>query len=203
MQSIRGGDQERTIQTGREGNRSTGMFRSPATPPVYGADYGRSSALSMMRRITEDMDRLFENFGLSSPGFGLTPAFGSGLGRDLWSDASPMLERAEWTPQIETFKRGDKLVVRADLPGLRKEDVKVEIDNGVLSISGERREQHEGQRGDFYRSERSYGQFYRALTLPEGISDDQCEATFKDGVLEVALTIPKEPEKKAKQVQIR
>jgi HSP20 family protein len=118
-------------------------------------------------------------------------------------DTSSALERAAWSPQIETFRRGDKLVVRADLPGLKKEDVNVEVDNGMLAISGERREQHEEDRDGFYRSERSYGQFYRALPIPEGVSDAQCEATFKDGVLEVTLPAPKEEQRTAKQIPIR
>src|SRR5438105_2737203 len=114
-----------------------------------------------MRRMAEDMDRLFGDFGLGSPT----------SGREL----------ATWSPQVETFRRDDQLVVRADLPGMRKEDVKVEIDDGILSISGERCEEHEDDGDDFYRSERHYGQFYRALPLPDGVTGDSCDATFKDG----------------------
>jgi HSP20 family protein len=108
-----------------------------------------------------------------------------------------------WMPQIETRRRGDDLVVHADLPGLRKEDVHVEVDDGILTISGERSHEHEDERDDYYRSERSYGQFYRAIPLPEGVDENACEATFKDGVLEVSIPLPKQQEKKAKEVQIR
>ena len=108
-----------------------------------------------------------------------------------------------WAPQLETFRRGDNLVVRADLPGLRKEDVEVEIDNGVLTISGERTEEQVEQRDDYYRSERSYGRFHRALPLPEGISGETCEATFKDGVLEVTLPMPRQAERQARKISIR
>jgi len=196
------GDQERAIQTGREGSRSTGVATRGQTSPVYGAGSNLTTPFTLMRRMADDMDRLFENFGLGSTGFRLSPVLSSGLERDLWSAGSRTAEQA-WTPQIETFRRGDKLVVRADLPGLDKDDVKVEIENGVLSISGERREQHEEDRDGYYRSERHYGQFYRALPVPEGVSDEQCEATFKDGVLEVTLPAPKEPDRRAKQIQIR
>ncbi|MDQ3948986.1 MAG: Hsp20/alpha crystallin family protein, partial [Gemmatimonadota bacterium] len=154
-----------------------------------------------MRRMAEDMDRLFENFGFGRSGFGLAPSFATGLDRELWSGSSA-LEQAVWSPQVETFRRGDKLVVRADLPGLKKEDVKVEVADGMLTISGERREEHEESRDDFYRSERGYGQFYRAIPLPEGVTEEQCEATFKDGVLEVTLPAPKQPERKTRQIQI-
>jgi HSP20 family protein len=198
------GDQERAIQTGREGSRSTGVGRRGQTSPVYGSGASLTTPFMLMRRMADDMDRLFENFGLGSTGFGLSPLLGTGSGRDLWGESSSSRAVAQsWTPQIETFRRGDKLVVRADLPGLKKDDVKVEIENGVLSISGERRDQYEEDRDGYYRSERSYGQFYRALSLPEGVSDEQCEATFKDGVLEVTLAAPKEEDRKAKQVPIR
>jgi HSP20 family protein len=106
-------------------------------------------------------------------------------------------------PPIETFRRGDKLVVRADLPGLRKEDVSVEIDDGVLTISGERSEEEVEDREGYYHSERSYGQFQRSLALPEGITGESCDATFKDGVLEVTIPVPKQSERSAKKVQIR
>jgi HSP20 family protein len=156
-----------------------------------------------MRRMAEDMDRLFDDFGLGRTGVGLLPTFGADFDRDRWRGSSMLDRAAAWTPQVETFRRGDKLVVRADLPGLRKEDVKVEIDDGVLAISGERREEHEEDRDDYYRSERTYGQFYRAIPLPDGVSDDQCEASFKDGVLEVSLSAPKEAKRSAKQIQVK
>jgi len=194
-------DQEQSIQTGRENSRSTGISRRGQTSPVYGPGTAGFTPFTLMRRMAEDMDRLFENFGFG-PSVGLAPAFGLGSSRDLWSGQSGV-DRNLWSPQVETFRRGDKLVVRADLPGLKKEDVKVEIENGVLSISGERSEHNEETRDDFYRSERSYGQFYRAVQLPEGVGENQCEATFADGVLEVTVPAPKETERKARQIQIR
>ena len=198
------GEREREIETGRERGTSTGISRQPGMSPVFGPGTSPFVAgpFALMRNMAEDMDRLFENFGLSRTGLGLTPSLGTGLGRDPWREPSA-LTRTAWSPQLETFRRGDKLVVRADLPGLRKEDVNVEVDNGVLAISGERSDENEEQRDDFYRSERSYGQFYRAIPLPEGIDENQCEATFKDGVLEVILPSPKMPERKTRQIQSR
>jgi HSP20 family protein len=193
-------DRERSIEKGREESR--GVARRGQSSEVYGPGAGTmTSPFMLMRRMAEDMDRLFENFGFAP--MGLTPSFGSRLGRDLWNDNWNTTSTKMWSPQIETFRRGDKLVLRADLPGLKKEDVKVEIENGMLTISGERNEEHEENRDDFYRSERSYGRFYRALPLPDGVGDDQCEASFRDGVLEVSLPAPKQAERKAKQIQIR
>jgi HSP20 family protein len=191
-------DQQRSIQTGREPARSTGVTRRQ-TSPTYGST---GSPFGLMRRMAEDMDRIFQDFGLGSSGLGLAPLFGSGIERELWRESSA-LDQSAWVPQIEAFRRGDKLVVRADLPGLKKDDVKVEVDDGILAISGERSEEREENRDDFYRSERNYGQFYRAIPLPEGVTGDQCEATFKDGVLEVTLPAPKQPERKARQIPIR
>lgn len=122
--------------------------------------------------------------------------------RDLWSDRANF-GQSGWAPQIETFRRGDSLVIRADLPGLTKEDVNVEVDDGVLTISGERCEDHTDEQDGFYRTERSYGEFFRSLPLPEGVSDAQCDATFKDGVLEVTFPVPKQRERNAKRVKVR
>jgi len=181
-------DRERSIATGHEGTRSPGRRRS--TAPMYG--YG---PFSFMRRMTEDMDRLLEHFSLGR-GLGL----GHLADRDAWNSAAA---DASWIPEVETFRRDDKLIVRADLPGMKKDDVHVEVNEGMLTISGERCDEREENRDDFFRSERSYGRFYRAVPLPEGVAGDQCDATFKDGVLEVTIPVPKQMEKKARQVAIR
>jgi len=72
-----------------------------------------------------------------------------------------------WSPQIETFQRGDQFVVRADLPGLRKEDINVEVTEQGITLQGERRVEHEEEREGYYRSERSYGSFYRTIPSPK------------------------------------
>jgi HSP20 family protein len=190
-------ERERSIETQREGRLTKTPARRGLTSPVYGS----GSPFSLMRRMAEDMDRVFQDFGFGRTGLGLTPSLGLGYDRDLWRGSG--LEQSIWTPQIETFRRGDNLVIRADLPGLKKEDVKVEIDNDVLTISGERSEESEEERDDFYRSERSYGQFYRAIPLPDGVGADQVDASFKDGVLEVTLPAPKQSERETKRIQIR
>ena len=202
------GDRQRSIQTSNEQSRGatqqsrgTGMTRGQQSTPSTG--YGTmGSPFSLMRRMAEDMDRLFEDFGLGIPGFAISPALSS-QSMQRRGGSTNAFQRGGWLPQIETFRRGDKLVLRADLPGLRKEDVDVEIEDGILTISGERSNENEEDREGYYHSERSYGQFQRSLALPEGVTGDNSEATFKDGVLEVTIPVPKQAEKSARRVQIR
>ena len=107
-----------------------------------------------------------------------------------------------WSPQLETFRQGDRLVVRT-CPVCARRDVNVEVEDGVLSISGHRQEEQVDDRDDCYRSERSYGQFYRALPLPDGVSGDECEATFDNGALEVKFPLPKQQERKARRIDVK
>ncbi|MGH7679604.1 MAG: Hsp20/alpha crystallin family protein [Gemmatimonadaceae bacterium] len=157
------------------------------TAPVYGR--GRTP-FSLMRTMMDDMDRFFENF-----------SFG-GLRSNLLRDGTALAD-AVWSPQVETFRRGDKLVIRADLPGLRKDDVNVDVDNDMLTLTGERRDEHEEERDGFYRTERTYGRFYRAIPLPPEVNADQVEASFKDGVLEVSLPAPREEGARRKRIAVR
>jgi HSP20 family protein len=108
-----------------------------------------------------------------------------------------------FTPQVELFQRGDELVVRADLPGLSPEEVQVEVEDGVLVISGERRNEMEDRREGFFHSERRYGAFQRAIPLPEQVNEEQVRAAFRDGVLEVTVPMPQpEQRPRGRRVQI-
>ncbi len=95
-----------------------------------------------------------------------------------------------WAPAVDVSEREGKLMVHADLPGLQKEDVKVECTDDALIIQGERRHEHEEEDGGYRRSERRYGSFYRTIPLPEGAQTDQAHAEFRNGVLEVSVPIP-------------
>jgi len=193
-------DRQRSIQTSNEQQRGSAMARRPQqSPGAYGAT---GSPFSLMRRMAEDMDRLFEDFGFGLPGFALAP-MQSNPSLQRRAGAANTFPRAGWMPQIETFRRGDKLVLRADLPGLRKEDVSVEIEDGILTISGERSNEDVDDRDGYFHSERSYGQFQRSLALPEGVTGDSVDATFKDGVLELTIPVPKQAEASRKRVQIK
>jgi len=144
-----------------------------------------ASPFSFMRRFTEEMDRLFEDFG-----------FGRGWLSPSMGEMSPSgfreLGRAAWTPQVEVFRRGDELVIRCDLPGMRKEDVRVDVQNDQLVIQGQRAWENEDEREGMMRSERHYGSFHRVLPLPEGVRAEDARASYKDGVLEISVPAPKE-----------
>jgi HSP20 family protein len=117
------------------------------------------------------MDRMFDNFG-----------FGRGsLARG---------QQSMWAPDVEMFQRGNELVVRADLPGMNKDDVQVDVADDVLTIQGERKHEREEEREGWYRTERSYGSFCRTIALPEGTIADSAKASFKNGVLEIVLQAP-------------
>jgi HSP20 family protein len=97
---------------------------------------------------------------------------------------------ALWLPHLEMFERDGKLVVTADLPGVKKEDVKVEVDQDAITLQGQRRNEQTSRQQGYYRSERSYGSFYRTIPLPEGADPSTASATFRDGVLEISLQAP-------------
>jgi HSP20 family molecular chaperone IbpA len=110
--------------------------------------------------------------------------------RESWPWPTSQRGSTVWSPQVESFQRGDQFVVRADLPGLKKEDVKIELTDDSLTIEGERREEREEDREGYYRSERSYGSFYRVIPLPEGAITESAKANFNNGVLEIVLQAP-------------
>jgi HSP20 family protein len=105
-------------------------------------------------------------------------------------------------PDIDVFEREGKLVVRADLPGLSKDDVRVEVDEGALVMQGERRQEREVEGSGTYRSERFYGSFRRVIPLPEGIDPDTAEAHFENGVLEVSFRLPQQ-KARGKRIEIQ
>src|ERR1043165_2409392 len=132
-------------------------------------------------RFTDEMDRWLDDFGFGRNW--LAPQWGwPGVGRRSGSGV--------WAPQIEVSQRNNELVVRADLPGMKKDDIAIEVTDNDITISGERRQEQETEREGFYRSERTYGSFYRTIPLPEGAISDQAKASFKDGVLEIIVPAP-------------
>ncbi len=170
----------------REGAGSTALARQEPFS---------ASPFALMRRVAEDMDRMFESFGFGRGRF--APRFWSELPERF---AEP--ELVAWAPEIEAFEREGQFVVRADLPGLKKEDVRVDVTENALILEGERRQEHEERKEGFYRSERSYGRFSRAIPLPEGVDTEDVKAQFKDGVLEVRLRAPKRPAQRRRQIEV-
>jgi HSP20 family protein len=106
-----------------------------------------------------------------------------------------------WSPAVEIRQRNNSIVVDADLPGIEPSEVKVEVDNDMLVIQGERKREQVEQSEGYQRSERIYGTFYRAIPLPEGAKTDQAKAEFKNGVLEVVVPVS-EPESKRRQIPV-
>jgi len=105
-----------------------------------------------------------------------------------------------WIPAMDLVERDDHFVLRADLPGVREEDVRIEFEDTVLTVSGDRRTEREDHREGYHRIERATGAFRRSLTLPEGVDADTIKASFEAGVLEI--TIPKPKQRQPQRVQI-
>lgn len=151
--------------------------------------YRSSGPLQMLQRFADEMDRVFDDFG-----------FGRTRSRLPWRGGLPGQEI--WSPDVEVFHRSNELVIRADLPGLNKDEVKVDVSDNAVTIDGERHRQHEEEREGVYRSERSYGRFHREIPLPEGVIADQAKATFTDGVLEITMPAPPEQARRGRRLEI-
>jgi HSP20 family protein len=115
---------------------------------------------------------------------------------DEWLDGR---ERA-WTPAIDVVREDGHLVVRADLPGIKPEEVKIEVEDDILAISGEHRETKEEKDKNYVRRERRYGSFSRSMTLPKGVTAKDIKAETHDGVVEVTIPLPEEPKKEAVRI---
>jgi HSP20 family protein len=142
------------------------------------------SPWELMRSMSEEIDRLIDNLGGRATALGTLPQRGVRGAGDYGNFFT-----ATWTPAVEVIQKPNALVFRAELPGLKPEDVSISVDNGLLSISGERKQEHEEKRDGFLRTERSYGTFYRAFSLPEGADEDKIAASFKSGVLEISVPL--------------
>jgi HSP20 family protein len=138
------------------------------------------SPFSLMRRFSDELERMFGNGG-----------------------AMTSLRREAWAPAVEVEQHNGMLKVKADLPGMKQEDITVEASADGLIIQGERREQHEEKKEGYYRSERSYGKFYRMIPLPEGAELDKAKAEYTNGVLEVAVPVPQAKKQDKRQIPIQ
>jgi HSP20 family protein len=143
------------------------------------------SPFTALQRMADEMDRMFDDFGL---GRRWTRPFERESGTEMWA------------PEVEVSQKNNQLMIRADLPGLKREDVTVDITDNDVCIQGERKHEREEEREGYYRSERGYGSFCRVIPLPEGAISDQAKANFKDGVLEI--TMPAPPASKGRRVEI-
>lgn len=143
----------------------------------------RSSPFGMMRRMFDDLDQMFGG-GI----IGMSPSMES------------MSAGTGWMPAIELIERGQEMVLIAELPGCKREDINISVKDGILTLQGERRSEHEDKREGMIHSERSYGRFMRSMSLPQDIDDKSIRASFKDGILEIAM--PRTGDTGARQIEI-
>ena len=106
-----------------------------------------------------------------------------------------------WYPAVDIFDKDNEIVLKAELPGLKKEDIDIHVEDNLLTLRGERKREEEVKEKGYYRSERAYGQFSRSFTLPATVDAKKISASFKDGVLAVAL--PKAEEAKPRQIEVK
>jgi HSP20 family protein len=179
--------------TGKEGRRKTQMaevsvVKQPKPErdlfnrwlgfeaPLFRGNFFNINPFALMRQFTEEMDRTFGQM--------------------------PAPAAAAWRPTIEVKEKEGKLLVTAELPGVKKEDVKVNVTGDMLTVEGERKEEKEEKREGYYHSERNYGKFLRSIPLPEGAKADQAAAQFNNGILEITIPIPEAKEKR-KEIPIQ
>jgi HSP20 family protein len=157
------------------------------------------SPFGLLNAFLGDIDRIVRGFGLPGP-FPFHSTFGA-VSRNQPRASDTASVGPTWTPPLEVLTRDGEFVVRADIPGIDKDHVKVEIDEGRAVISGEREDEHEDKGEGFYRSERSYGRFSRVVALPDGANTEQAKAMFADGVLEIVIPMAG-PEPKTHRLEI-
>ena len=146
---------------------------------------GDPGPFGLLRQMTSELDRMFD---------------------DPWSLRWPALQlenTAVWSPKVDVFEKDNRLVTRIDLPGVKKDDVTVEVGDGQLKMFGERQNESQENDKNFYRCERDYGSFYRAVPLPVGVKPEDVKATFDSGVLEVSVPIPAAAQANGQKIPIK
>jgi len=134
-----------------------------------------------LSRIRNEINRIFEDpFGFVTPG----ASFFEG-----------------WEPAVDIFEDHDRIFVRAELPGMKREDISVSLEGSTLTIAGERKHEEDRKDGDTYRSERYFGRFQRTITLPHAVNAEKIEANYTDGILSV--TLPKSEESRLKKIEVK
>jgi HSP20 family protein len=139
----------------------------------------------------EEMERRFEDF-FRRPFSLFAPS---------WVPRLRMHE-LEMTPTVDIFEDGGDVVIKAELPGMKKEDIDVKLTEDTVTISGEKKKEEKVEKKNYYRLERSYGSFTRASNLPSEVQTDKAKAQFKDGILEIRVPKTEEAKKKEKKVMI-
>ena len=145
----------------------------------------QETPFNLLRQMTSELDRMFD---------------------EPWTFFQfpvPTMDGSTWTPKVDVITSDNKLVTRVDLPGVTKEDVNVEVVDGMLILSGERKKETKEEKNNYYREEREYGGFRRTVPLPKDVKAEDVKATFINGVLEVAIPLPAAVvEPKARKIEI-
>jgi len=149
--------------------------------------FGRDP-FGVLRQVASEFDRVFDE------------PFWPPFRRPSRDFAAP--RTTAWSPGIDVFERDNRLITKIDLPGMKKQDVKVEVTDGWLTIFGERKSEIEETKENYYRCEREFGNFYRAVPLPENVKFEDVKATFADGVLEVSIPLAAKVEPKPRSIHI-
>jgi HSP20 family protein len=187
-------------QKGREAvdtsSRSTGNDQRTRHHGLMARDQflpsqGMENPWTLMQRFSEEIDRIFDNFGMGRSLLGLR----SGHGQDF--------RQSMWSPQVEVYERDNNLVVCTDLPGMKKEDIHIELTDDMLMIRGERRSESNDTQEGYRRSERSYGSFSRSIPLPDGVDAEKAQASFEDGVLKVSLPLPPQQKPRSRRIEVQ
>jgi HSP20 family protein len=164
--------------------QSSDVTKAQASSPVVS-----SHGLDPLSTLLADMEEMMERT------LGRRWPFGRSVPRILDTSAG-------WTPRVDVYEEGDEIVVKAELPGISKDDIEATLEAGDLVIKGERKLAQEVDEGSYYRMERAIGRFYRRVPMPEGVAAGDISATFKDGLLEVRATKPRSGEQSANKIEI-
>jgi len=161
-------------------------MKSETTPAKPMSPWEGSFSFPLFQRLSRELETMFDRFGIDRFGFE-RPIF----------ENMPSL----WTPAVEMLTKGNEFVVKAALPGLKKEEITVEVAENQLVLRGERKHEQEEKKENFFKSEWSYGTFCRTIPLPEGVNPELAKATMKEGVLEITMPITKvEPTKRTLEI---
>ena len=174
----------------------SGKAAAPATPTAE-ATAKPYPAFDMMRRFAEELDRVFDDFGVGH-GWRLPKALTRG--HEMLRRETGMIP-ADWSPRVDLIRADDRLTIRADLPGLKKDAIHVEVGDESVTIRGERKLEKAKETDGYAYNECAYGTFFRSIPLPEGVDASKATAEFRDGVLEVSMPA-KPPATKTRRLEV-
>jgi len=173
---------------------------SPKKDVARGAEFlpmfWGANPFTAMRRMMDDMDRMFDDWKL---GRELTAPW---PGREWFARELDEFGKGMWAPRVEVLEQNGQFLVRADLPGMSKDDITIEVEDNALVLKGERKQEEEEKKEGYYKSERRYGSFYRRIPLPTDADIEKSSAKLDNGVLEISFVLPERKNNK-RQIEIQ